>query len=305
MSVATAIPQQLASRSQPLDATFDALHRQLSIRLEVATSILPLGDDRVAVGTIKVAPALFAARSSGRRDDHGGDQGHARELERALRAKPEDAREFDPLVVYEIDGEDFCIDGHHRLAVYHKVVTPATFIPVVRIGGTLGDAVAASVKANSSLFLQMNHAERQEAAWKLVKIGYGSKREQASLSGMGETFIAKLRRLKRQLEKSHSGDEWGSLWEAERLAQSSDESGDNEWTEEMEAAKVAEYVRLLRRALGSRLHKQTDTVIAALISIIGADRLAEAVHQNIADDDLSGFWFTGSEDDDDDYDAPF
>lgn len=298
MNLAVSQQQRAAPRLRSLATTFDALHNQLAARLEKASRMLPLGADRVSVGSIKTAPALFAARSSGRRDDHGDDQGHARELERALRAKPEDAREFDPITVYEIDGEDFCVDGHHRLAVYRKVLSPAKHVPVVRIGGTLADAIAASVRANSGLFLQMNYSERQEAAWKLVKIGYGSKREQSALSGVGETFIAKLRRLKRHLQEHHGGKEWGSLWEAERLVRGTDEDGD-EWTEEMEAAKVAEYARLLRRALGSRLHQQTDTVIAALISIIGTERLAEAVRQNIAGDELSDFRFEHDEDDDD------
>jgi hypothetical protein len=257
------------------------------------------------VGDIKVAPPLFAARSSGRKDDHGGHKGHAWSLERVLRAKPQDAQEFDPITVFEIAGEDFCVDGHHRLVVYRAVLGGAASVPVFRIGGTLGDAIAASVQANTKLFLQMNHAERQEAAWKPVKIAHGSKREQAELSGMSETFIAKLRRLKRKLEERHPGEDWGSLWEAERLANATDGEDIGEWTEEMEAEKVAEYARRLRRALGENIRLQPVRVMAALMSILGPLSVVEAVRGAVpADVDLSDYGFI-HEDDFDDGDCAF
>lgn len=173
MNVAV-MPEMPLARPKFLAATFDGLYRQLSAMLEAVPSMLPLGPDRVRVDSIRIAPALFEARSSGRKVDHGGNQGHAWALERVLRAKPQDAQEFDPVTVFEIAGEDFCVDGHHRLAVYRNVLGAAALVPVVRIGGTLGGAVAASVQANSKLFIQMNHSERQEAAWKLVKIGQGA-----------------------------------------------------------------------------------------------------------------------------------
>jgi len=298
MSAVVATSRTVEPQPEALAATFDALFRQLAARLEEAPSTRPLGPDRIPVREIRTAAALFAARSSGRADDLGSDQGHARELERALRAMPEDAREFDPLVVFEIAGTDFCVDGHHRLAVYRAVSGPTALVPVVRIGGTLGHAVAASVQANSMTFLPMSRAERQEAAWKLVKIGQGSKREQAALSGMGETFIAKLRRLKRALEESHSGHEWGSLWEAERLARGG-EVALPDWTDEMADAEVAEYVGRLRKTLGAKLHRRLPAVVRAMAEIVGPAILWETMREEV---ERSGhFEFaTGDEDPDDD-----
>ncbi|MEQ9245097.1 MAG: hypothetical protein RLO21_03840 [Nitratireductor sp.] len=304
-----AAPLQLGALNQcePLGTTFDKLYRQLSARMTGAAPVKPLGQDRVRVENVKVAPALFEARSSGREHDHGGQTGHAWLLERALRAKPSDAQEFDPITVFEIAGDDFCVDGHHRLAVYRAVLGGDATIPVVRIGGTLGDAIAASVQANTKLFLQMNHAERQEAAWKLVKIGHGSKREQAEMSGMGETFIAKLRRLKRKLEESHSGQDWGSLWEAESLAKAVDDDDAEEWTEEKEAEKVAEYVRRLRRALGENIRLHPERVMAALMSILSPVAVVDAVRQTIpADVCLSDYGFLHEDDEEEDEeDYPF
>lgn len=272
----------------------------LYARLADNPPVKPLGPDRVRVEDVRVAPALFEARSSGRDQDHGGHKGHAWSLERVLRAKPLDTREFDPITVFEIAGDDFCVDGHHRLAVYRAVVGGAAFIPVVRIGGTLSEAIALSVQANTKLFLQMNHAQRQEAAWKLVKIAHGSKREQAEWSGMGETFIAKLRRLKRKLEEHHSGEHWGSLWEAERLANAVDGKNEDDWTEEMEAEKVAEYARRLRRALGENIRLHPERVMAALMSILSPLAVIDAVRQAVPEGlDLSEYGFIHEDDEED------
>lgn len=134
----------------------------------------------------------------------------------------------------------------------------------------------------------------------------GSKREQAELSGMSETFIAKLRRLKRTLEGSHAGADWGSLWEAEKLAKAADGEDTEEWTEEMEAEKVAEYARRLRRALGENIRHHPERVMAALMSILGPLAVLDAIRSAVpADIDLSAYGFAHEDDHHDDDDCAF
>jgi len=258
-------------------ATFDALFRQLSARLDEVPSVKPLGADRVAASAVRALPELFAARSSGRARDRGCFDGHAIALERTLRAMPEGERAFAPVTVFEVAGADYCVDGHHRLAVYVKVLGPDALVPVERIGGTLGDAVARSVAANNVTFLPMRLTERQEAAWKLVKIGQGSKREQAALSGMSESFVAKLRRLRRCLEKSHPEGSWGSLWEAEKLSRG--EGAEEDWTEDKSDAEIAEYEHRLRKAFGSKTHRRLPAIVAAMANIVGPNVLWEAIRE--------------------------
>ena len=115
-----------------------------------------------------------------------------------------------------------------------------------------------------------------------------------------ETFIAKLRRLKRALEQSYSGGDWGSLWEAEKLARMADGEDIEEWTEEMEAEKIAEYVRRLRRALGENIRLHPERVIAALMSILGPVSVIDAVRQAVpADVNLSDYGFLHEDDGED------
>lgn len=125
----------------------------------------PIGPDQVTLKSIRRAPTLFAARSSGRGKDTGGYQEQARELHRALKAMPKEARFFDPITVFEIAGQDYCVDGHHRIAAYHAAKATGK-VPVVRIGGSLSEAIEAGIRANSKTVLPMTHQERRESAWK-------------------------------------------------------------------------------------------------------------------------------------------
>ncbi|MCG6114232.1 MAG: hypothetical protein MEQ84_03450 [Mesorhizobium sp.] len=262
--------------------SFDEALRRLS---ELETSHVArkaTGPGQVRPQDIIRVPALFAARSTGKAADHGGQQHHAKELERVLSGKLRGEQFFDPITVYEVGGRDHCVDGHHRLAVYltRGVQEP---VPVFRLGGTLRDAIAASVRLNSKTFLPMDRKQREEAAWKLVKISHGSKAEQAAWSGMGTSFIAKLRRLRKTLEEQRHNEDWGSLWEAEKLARGT--GGERiEWTEEMEQREIEEYRKRLLKTFGQKLHTRTSSVVAALGELIGGQPLVDAVQQLCLED---------------------
>lgn len=65
----------------------------------------------------------------------------------------------------------------------------------------------------------------------------------------------------------------------------------------MEAEKVAEYTRRLRRALGENTRLHPDRVIAALMSILSLLAVVDAVRQAVPDDlDLSEYGFIHEDD---------
>lgn len=222
-----------------------------------------IGKDIVRASSVRTAPEVFAARSDGRAGHHGCDRGHALGLKRALDAKPVDARHLDPITVYQIGEDDYCVDGHHRLAAYLAAGKDRR-IAVTRMGGTLKDALAASVSSNAKDVLPMSRMERENAAWKLVTSGTGSKREQALWTGTSRSFIRALRELKTTL----TGDEWVTLSEARKRGR------DDEWSPEGE---LDEYVRRLRKTFGSKLHRRPDMVLLAFVEIIGAEKTADAI----------------------------
>jgi adenine-specific DNA glycosylase len=92
---------------------------------------------------------------------------------------------------------------------------------------------------------------------------------------MSESFVAKLRRLRRCLEKSHPEGSWGSLWEAEKLSRG--EGAEEDWTEEKSDAEIAEYEHRLRKAFGSKTHRRLPAIVAAMANIVGPNVLWEAV----------------------------
>ncbi|WP_312795458.1 hypothetical protein [Tianweitania sp.] len=233
---------------------------------------------------------VFAARSSGREGDNGGFTFHAKVLGRALQAKPDEEALLDPITVYEIAGADYCVDGHHRLAAY-RAHRRGFKVPVVRIGGSLADALVESGRANSRHFLPLSHTQRQALAWKFVVIGKGSKREQAEWSGMGTSFVASLRKLKTSLEAGHPGTDWGTLAEAVRLAKGDEHV--SEWELDDGAGELEEYRKRLTKAFGRKLHHRRDVIVQALAEIIGAQAFAEIARGLVDFDD----W--GAEDDDD------
>ncbi len=259
--------------------TFDGAFRRLNdiiSQYPQGSPRKPLGPDMVPVKLITRIPSLFSARTSGRDNDNGGFEEHARDLHRALKGMPSELKQFDPIIVFEVGGKDYCVDGHHRIAAYLAAKVTGK-VPVKRIGGTLEEAIAAAIEANSKTVLPMTRLQRHEAAWKLVKIGHGSKEQQAQRSGMGQTFIAELRRLRRKLTETHPEGDWGSLWEAHSLV--TDCEPMPEWTEEMEQAEIDEYVRRLKKSFGSKLHRRQAAVVGALASIIGAQGMVDALAQ--------------------------
>lgn len=257
--------------------TFDEAFARLNILIQEYPKDKPkrtLGPTSVQLRSIKRLPQLFSVRSSGRSKDNGGSQEHADALVRTLKAKPQGERWLDPVVVFEVAGVDYCVDGHHRIVAYKRAKVQGK-VPVTRIGGSLADAIAASVKLNSKVILPLTREQRHEAAWKLVKIGHGTKELQAQLSGMGQTFIAELRRLKRGLTVTHPEVDWGSLWEAKRLEQG--EKDRPEWTEEMGQAEIEEYAHRLLKTFGRKLHTRTTAVVCALASIITPQCVVESL----------------------------
>lgn len=97
-----------------------------------------------------------------------------------------------------------------------------------------------------------------------------------------------------------------ALWEAEKLEKAADGEDAGEWTEEMEAEKVAEYARRLRRALGENIRHHPERVMAALMSILGPLAVLDAVRSAVpADVDLSAYGFAHEDDHYDDDDCAF
>ncbi|MEK1888259.1 MAG: ParB/RepB/Spo0J family partition protein [Phyllobacterium sp.] len=251
----------------------EALTELAKAEHEYAGTKKPLGEAIVARRSLKRLPSLFSSRTKGTHDDVGGYEEHVRDLEKALSLTGDNRLE--PIVVFEVAGVDYVVDGHHRYAAYKNAKVDQ--IPVVRIGGTLKDAVVAGLDGNTRMRLPLTKWERHEAAWKLVKMRHGSIPEQAKWSGMGTAFISKLRKMHTALVKEHGADhDFGSLDEAKELLEGG--GGERpEWTEDMLQAQIEDYAKRLKKTFGNSLKLRTVAVVAALASIVKTQSIVEAI----------------------------
>ncbi len=223
-------------------------------------SVLPLA-------AIETLPALFQVREI-------SDQ-HAEDIARALR----DGAEVPPLLVLRVGHRVIVIDGHHRLEA-HCLAGRVEAVPVVGFEGTLREAVLAACAANSVTKLPMTETERQDAAWRYVCMGVGSKAQIAKASGSSARSVARMRDVARRL--GAEAFETRSWWHAMRLdreAERADQTEEDrlEWIE----ATAQRYADTMARTFGRKLTGNAE--IAARAMAIHFGRRLESVVQHLGD----------------------
>jgi hypothetical protein len=148
---------------------------------------------------IKMRPELFQVREFSYGLRHV-DSDHVKKLERAIGI----SGELDAPVVIKLGKEWVCVDGHHRIEAHKRTATRKS-IKCEWFGGTVRDAVDASMSLNRKDRLNVTQKDRLEAAWKRVVLGFGSKAEIVKLCGVGEGSISHMRRIKAAYEADDAG----------------------------------------------------------------------------------------------------
>jgi hypothetical protein len=148
---------------------------------------------------VNVKPANIATRlelfqprrfSAGLREV---DPKHVKDLATRIQRKGD----LDPVLIIKLGGGWVVVDGHHRLAAYLSLKRKTT-IKCEWFTGTVREATDESLRRNEIIKLAINHADKQEEAWRRTLNGWGSKRELIELTGVSEGIIAMMRRVVRQ-----------------------------------------------------------------------------------------------------------
>ncbi|NDW03953.1 ParB/RepB/Spo0J family partition protein [Jiella pacifica] len=202
-------------------------------------------------------------------EEGGVDERHLQDLVRALQSKPEERPFLDPILVTAIGSRFYCIDGHYRIAAYQTHGLTHS-VPVTFFEGSLEDAISAAIEANTKVVLPLTHAERMDAAWRLVCLASHSKAQQAEACGVSQSTIAKLRRLLRELLENDPAGEWGSYREAV-AAQEGRRPG--EFTDEMREVEIERIGASLVKTFGrrGRMINRADVFAEALARTWGED----------------------------------
>lgn len=215
-----------------------------------------IAEKRLPVKAIRTRETVFQHRAAW----SGQSDYHRDELTKALKNLRHD-EDLEPITVWWSGRAWYCIDGHHRLKAYHAV-RGAGEIPVVVFDGSLEEAFVEALRANTKTKLPMTNKERQDAAWRLVRLEVGSKREQRLASGASEGTVASMRRTRDRLVKERPGEPLPiTWWQAQQAVKGLDFQPQGD---EVIDEKVREIVEKLRKTFGGTLANKPDMVWAAL-----------------------------------------
>ncbi|SDE94953.1 ParB/RepB/Spo0J family partition protein [Rhodospira trueperi] len=242
------------------------------------------------LSSIRVLPRVFQLRDLS--EEFNAD--HVEDLRKALEVNDKDPLEA--LDVVPAHGKFFVVDGHHRLAAYHRVpVWKDRKVPVRVLREKPSRAILRAGRANSRARLQMSQWERSEAAWRLVTMAERSegrvgltKKEIAQAASVSERLVAYMRRSRREwLGKGLEGDPGESSWIRARGILDGRE--DLEWrgmTEEEVERLAEDYARRMRRHLGHQFAGNPEIAGKAIAKVAPRNALAisAAIREELGED---------------------
>lgn len=227
---------------------------------------------QMALADIYEYPDVFQPRG------HDVVEYHVETLVRVVRTQGT----LEPIKVVQVGDEVVVIDGHHRLAAYSRAGVTSG-VPVVFFEGTLEEAVLEAGRSNSQAKLQMDNQERQDFAWRLVRMGY-KKREIIAAAGVSDGQVAIMRRVLKKLDST--ADEYPRWFRAHKAAHGKDDPPmpDHEreaWVE----AQAQLYADKLSKAFGKKLAGNIEIAAHALAIHFGR-RLPELMQDLMQHADL-------------------
>lgn len=177
---------------------------------------------------------------------------------------------LDAILVFPVGNRFYVVDGHHRLAAYltARWIGP---IPATVFSGTLDEAYLEALRLNSRNKLSMTKEDKQEAGWRLVKLGVLSKAQIREVTTVATSTVANMRRVLRKLQELERPEGATPLAEltwkrALREDYFAPEDGGKKWDAEEwmdgEANKIVE--ALMKANVGFMLRKQPEITAMAL-----------------------------------------
>jgi hypothetical protein len=230
---------------------------------------------RLTIAEIELEPDLFQPRFSA--GVGATSVNHIDELTKTLSRGG--TVEFEPLIVWWTGRRCVLVDGHHRLAAYRQYSETARGIerggvakitvPVVCLTGTLGIAIAASLKGNSRDKLPMSQGEKLQGAWRVVCLGDDglSKLDIATMSGCSTTSIGRMRKARLELINDGGmkpGHVAGLTWEVAMRRVKGDVEGPDYGDDAVLEARAHEMAMRLSNTFKDTLTKAPEVFARAL-----------------------------------------
>ena len=258
---------------------------RLLARLKAEAAATPVPEampERLPPSEITLLPELFQPR--GMADSHI----------HTLTGVAKSGRVFEAVEVIQVGQTVYLVDGHHRMEAYARAEVTQP-IPVAYFNGTIEEAVLEAGRANSRAKLPMANHERQNYAWRLVKMGRYRGTQIVNASSVSLRQVAYMRKVAKAL-----GDDaldCTSWYRAMRMAKGlSLPSLSHEEMEEWLDSQAADFANRMTETFSTKLAHNPDLAARAL-SIYFGRKLPELLRslrdyvdeEDSDDDDADGF----------------
>jgi ParB-like nuclease family protein len=189
---------------------------------------------------IYVADQVFQWRI--RDDNLAADIAHIRELARTIEDK---GKPLDPILVTPVGKKFYVVDGHHRLEAY-RLAKWRKEIPVTYFDGNIKEAQEEAWRRNYKNKLPMRHADKLEAAWRLVKEG---SRTQSAISDLTTISVRTIATMA-AVWKEHRNGVKDERWVVARSRQWNSEDRETKPGEDWVERKAHEWAQQIFKNLG-------------------------------------------------------
>jgi hypothetical protein len=118
--------------------------------------------------------------------------------------------ELDPVLIVKLGSAWVVVDGHHRVAAYVKLKRTEP-IKCEWFAGTVREAMDAGLRRNEKTHLEVDQADKAEAAWTRTLLDWNgakwrtSRRDMVELTGCGDGTVAHMRRIVKWHYNSRTG----------------------------------------------------------------------------------------------------
>ena len=203
--------------------------------------------------------------------------------------------QLEPLLVAEVDGSLFVVDGHHRLKAYRmaqRETIPVRVCPMER-----AQAVLASKLVNcTDRALEMHPEQRRDAAWQYLAVvtrrgavGLPAGQSLRTIVGRFGIGYGTAQRMSRKLPEVNPKD-WSSealdtgtgfpRWRYVREAG----AGWHEMKEKMDVEQITQHeAEKLARKIGALMEKATPAAVRLAVQMLGIEAQLEAVNEDAHD----------------------
>jgi uncharacterized ParB-like nuclease family protein len=200
--------------------------------------------------------------------------------------------QLEPVLVAEISGALFVVDGHHRLKAYSRAkreTIPARALPMDHARAVL---VSKLVNCDARA-LEMHAEQRRDAAWQYLAVvtrrGATGMPEGESLRAIAGRFGVSrdtIDRMRRQLPKVNLKD-WnseacdpGTGWPRWRYVRENN-GGWQDMKEEMDVEQITQHeAEKLAKKIGALMDKATPEAVRRAVRMLGIEAQMEATNED-------------------------